>query len=240
MPVYRLSKALLFPSPEEADPDGLLAIGGDLSLERLILAYHLGIFPWYAENSPILWWCPDPRFILEPRSLKVSKSLNKVLNKGIFTITLDQAFESVIRGCARAIRPERSGTWLVDDMIKAYIRLHEAGFAHSVESWFQGKLVGGLYGVSLGTVFFGESMYYTMENASKVALVSLVRLLQIWEFDMVDCQVTTANLLRFGAQEISRCRFLERLSGALQYNTRRSHWSFPEQLFCHRPKHDGF
>ena len=227
---------MVFPSHEEAEPDGLLAIGGDLSLKRLLLAYHLGIFPWYSEQSPILWWSPDPRLILEPGSLTVSKSLNKVLNKGSFRVTMDHAFEPVIRGCARAIRPERSGTWLVDDMIKAYIRLHEAGFAHSVESWFQGKLVGGLYGVSLGTVFFGESMYYTMENASKVALVSLVRLLQIWEFDMVDCQVTTANLLRFGAREISRCRFLERLSRALRYNTRRGHWSFPEQFFLPSPE----
>jgi leucyl/phenylalanyl-tRNA---protein transferase len=237
--IYRLSDALIFPSPEKADTDGLLAVGGDLSPKRLILAYHSGIFPWYAENSPILWWSPDPRLILEPKNFKVPKSLKKVLNKNIFTITLDHRFESVICGCAQARRPGERGTWIVDDMIKAYITLHKAGFAHSVESWCEGELVGGLYGVSLGRVFFGESMYYLRKDASKVALTYLVRLLQYWDFQMVDCQVATANLLRFGAQEISRFRFLKRLSGALRYSTRRGPWCFPDDLSCPFAKHDG-
>ncbi|RLA91985.1 MAG: leucyl/phenylalanyl-tRNA--protein transferase [Deltaproteobacteria bacterium] len=230
MPVYLLSDELIFPRPEEAEENGLLAVGGDLSLKRLLLAYRLGIFPWYSEESPILWWSPDPRLILEPENLKISKSLNKVIKKGIFSITMDQAFEAVIRGCAQAQRPDARGTWIVDDMISAYCRLHQAGFAHSVESWFEGKLVGGLYGVSLGKVFFGESMFYQMKNASKVAFVYLVRLLQIWGFDMIDCQITTSHLINFGAHEIPRSQFLKRLSRALQYETRRGHWSFPEEF----------
>jgi leucyl/phenylalanyl-tRNA--protein transferase len=239
LPIYRLSEALLFPSPEKADPDGMLAVGGDLSPERLILAYRMGIFPWYAENSPILWWSPDPRLILDPKNFKIPKSLNRVLNKDVFSVTVDQSFEFVIRGCAEVRRPGERGTWISHDMIEAYVGLHKAGFAHSVESWCEGKLVGGLYGVSLGRVFFGESMYYVMKDASKVALVCLVRLLQYWGFDMIDCQVTTANLLRFGAQEIPRSRFLNRLSGALQYSTWRGHWFFPDVFLCPRPKYDG-
>jgi leucyl/phenylalanyl-tRNA--protein transferase len=225
--IYRLPKELVFPSPEEAEPEGLLAIGGDLSVERLLLAYCLGIFPWYSEGSPILWWSPDPRLILEPKKLHVSKSLSKVIKKNIFKITLDQSFEKVVHGCAHAQRPEGKGTWIVKDMIKAYVHLYEAGFAHSVESWFKDKLVGGLYGVSLGKVFFGESMFYTMGNASKVAFVYLVRLLQKWRFDMVDCQVTTTNLLRFGAHELVRSQFLKRLSKALKQQTLRGRWQIP-------------
>lgn len=228
MTIYKLPDELIFPSPEEAEADGLLAVGGDLRVKRLLLAYHFGIFPWYSEKSPILWWSPDPRLILEPKDLKVSKSLNKVIKKGIFKITLDQAFDEVIRGCAKVKRPDGKGTWIVSDMISAYCRLHRFGFAHSVESWFEGELVGGVYGVSLGKVFFGESMFYKRKNASKVALVYLVRLLQTWDFDMVDCQVTTANLLRFGARGISRSQFLKRLSKAIKYPTLRGRWHFPE------------
>lgn len=230
MTIYRLPKELVFPSPEQAEPEGLLAIDGDLSLERLLLAYRLGIFPWYPEGSPILWWSPDPRLILAPKNLHVSKSLSKVIKKDIFKITLDQSFEEVVQECAHAKRPDGKGTWIVKDMIKAYIHLHEAGFAHSVESWFDGKLVGGLYGVSLGRVFFGESMFYKMKNASKVALVYLVKLLQKWGFEMIDCQVTTTNLLRFGAHEISRSRFLKRLAKALHHETVRGRWQIPEKF----------
>ena len=230
MTIYKLSKELVFPSPEEAEPEGLLAIGGDLSLERLLLAYCLGIFPWYSEKSPILWWSPDPRLILEPRKLHVSKSLSKVIKKGAFKITVDHSFEAVVQGCAQAQRPDGQGTWIVRDMINAYTRLYEAGFAHSAESWFKDKLVGGVYGVSLGRVFFGESMFYTMENASKVAFVYLARLLQKWRFEMIDCQVTTTNLLRFGAHEISRSRFLKRLSNALKHQTLRGRWQIPENF----------
>lgn len=228
MTIYRLPKDLVFPSPEEAEPEGLLAIGGDLGLERLLLAYCLGIFPWYSEGSPILWWSPDPRLILVPKDLHVSRSLSKIIKKDIFRITLDQSFKEVIQGCAHAQRPEGKGTWIGKDMINAYIRLHKAGFAHSVESWFSDKLVGGVYGVALGKVFFGESMFFTMDNASKVAFVYLARLLRKWRFDMIDCQVTTANLLRFGAHEISRARFLKRLAKALKHQTMRGCWQQKE------------
>lgn len=231
MPIYRLPDELIFPSPKEAEADGLLAIGGTLSIERLLLAYCLGIFPWYSEGSPVLWWSPDPRLILEPRNLRISKSLKKVLKKDVFQVTLDQNFDAVIRGCAQAKRPEGKGTWIVEDMITAYCRLHEAGFAHSVETWFEGELAGGIYGVSLGKLFFGESMFYSIKNASKVALVYLVRLLQKWGFELIDCQVTTANLLRFGAHEIPRSQFLKRLSQALQHPTLRGRWQFPENFF---------
>jgi len=230
MPVYRLPHELLFPSPEDAEADGLLAVGGDLDPKRLLLAYRLGIFPWYTDKSPILWWSPDPRLILKPKNLRISKSLNKILRKGVFTITLDRVFEEVIRDCALAKRPNENGTWIVEDMITAYCRLHEAGFAHSAESWFEGRLVGGLYGVSLGKVFFGESMFYRMKNASKVAFVYLVSLLQTWGFHMIDCQITTEHLLRFGAREIPRLQYLERLWHALHYETRRGHWSFPNNF----------
>ncbi|MFH0812824.1 MAG: leucyl/phenylalanyl-tRNA--protein transferase [Pseudomonadota bacterium] len=230
MPIYRLPDELIFPSPKEAEADGLLAIGGTLSIERLLLAYCLGIFPWYSEGSPVLWWSPDPRLILEPRNLRISKSLKKVLKKDVFQVTLDQNFDAVIRGCAQAKRPEGKGTWIVEDMITAYCRLHEAGFAHSVETWFEGELAGGIYGVSLGKLFFGESMFYSIKNASKVALVYLVRLLQKWGFELIDCQVTTANLLRFGAHEIPRSQFLKRLSQALQHPTLRGRWQFPKGL----------
>ncbi|WAC08990.1 MAG: leucyl/phenylalanyl-tRNA--protein transferase [Thermodesulfobacteriota bacterium] len=230
MTVYRLPQELVFPSPDEAEPEGLLAIGGDLTLERLLLAYCSGIFPWYSEGSPILWWSPDPRLILAPKDLHVSKSLSRVIKKDVFKITIDQSFGEVVQGCARVQRPDGKGTWIVKDMVKAYIRLHEAGFAHSVESWFNGKLVGGVYGVSLGRVFFGESMFYAMENASKVAFVYLTRLLQKCRFEMIDCQVTTANLLRFGAHEISRSQFLKRLAKALKQPTRRGRWRMPENF----------
>lgn len=230
MTIYKLPQELVFPPPEEAEPEGLLAIGGDLSIERLLLAYCLGIFPWYSEGSPILWWSPDPRLILEPKNLHVSKSLSKVIKKDIFKITLDQSFDEVIQGCANAKRPEGKGTWIVNDMIKAYSHLHKAGFAHSVESRVNDKLVGGVYGVALGKVFFGESMFYTVENASKTAFVYLVRLLQKWRFEMIDCQVTTTNLLRFGAHEISRSQFLRRLLKALNHQTIRGRWQLPKNF----------
>ncbi|MBN2467816.1 MAG: leucyl/phenylalanyl-tRNA--protein transferase [Deltaproteobacteria bacterium] len=228
MPVYLLSDDLIFPPPEEAEPDGLLAIGGDLSVERLLLAYRLGIFPWYAENSPILWWSPDPRLILVPQNLKIPVSLRKALKRVGFTLTVDKQFESVIWGCAKVERKGGNGTWIVSDMIEAYCRLHEAGLAHSVETWLEGTLVGGLYGVSLGKCFFGESMFHIVPNASKAALVYLAELLQTWGFGMIDCQMTTEHLLRFGAHEIPRRQFLEHLGDLLQNETRLAPWSLPE------------
>jgi len=226
MPVYLLSDDLIFPSPQHAPQEGLLAIGGDLSQERLLLAYRMGIFPWYSENEPIMWWSPDPRLVLYPAELKVSKSLKKTIQKGLFQVTVDQAFESVIKACAQSRTRMQEGTWIVDDMIAAYYSLHESGLAHSVEAWQAGKLVGGLYGVSLGGCFFGESMFTRISNASKVAFVALVEHLQALNFNLIDCQVTTAHLLSFGAREIPRSRFLLELEKSLGLPTLNNKWSF--------------
>ena len=182
-----------FPDVEQAEtePDGLLAVGGDLSPQRLINAYRRGIFPWYGVGQPILWWAPDPRLVLFPGQLRVSRSLRKTLRKRLLTATLDRAFEAVIRACATTPRPGAPGTWLVQDMIHAYCRLHRQGLAHSVEVWADGELAGGLYGVSLGRVFFGESMFSRRDDASKVALVHLVSRLSDWGYRLIDCQVRT-------------------------------------------------
>lgn len=228
MPVYQLPDQLIFPAPEKADPSGLLAVGGDLSLKRLLLAYSMGIFPWYSEGDPILWWSPDPRFVLEASGLKVSKSLKRVIKKGIYAVTMDKAFEKVIRNCAAAKRKDDPGTWIVDDMQAAYLMLHKAGFAHSVEVWAGKELAGGLYGVSLGKAFFGESMFSFKRDASKTALVYLISSLKSWGFDLIDCQVKTDHLVRFGAKEVPRPEFCMRLSKALRSETRRGKWSLPE------------
>jgi len=229
MTIYRLFAEPVFPDPEEADPDGLLAVGGDLTPARLISAYGCGIFPWYAENSPILWWSPDPRLVLAPAQLHVPASLRRVLNSGRFGFSLDQAFGRVIRACANAPRPGQDGTWIVPEMVAAYERLHELGLAHSVEAWQDGELVGGVYGVALGSVFFGESMFYAQPDASKAAFVQLVRWLARAGFTLIDCQQTTAHLLRFGAQEISRQEFVRRVvtgRGASLAQGRPGRWSF--------------
>ena len=228
MPVYQLSDELIFPSPQEAEPDGLLAIGGDLGVQRLLLAYHMGIFPWYCNGDPILWWSPDPRLVLEPTNLKISKSLKRVIKQGFFTVTMDQAFDRVIHACASVKRRYDQGTWIVDGMIAAYTQLHEAGFAHSVETWADEELVGGLYGVSIGNVFFGESMFSKKRDASKIALVYLVKALVVWGINLIDCQVRTEHLLRMGAHEIPRSDFLRRLGKAIQSKTHCGKWSLPE------------
>ena len=226
MPVYQLSEDLVFPSPHLASKEGLLAVGGDLTRSRLLLAYSLGIFPWYSENEPILWWSPDPRFVLYPDELKISRSLSKVIKKGAYTVTIDHAFKQVISECARVRLENQEGTWIVDEMVEAYCDLHESGFAHSVEAWEGDHLAGGLYGVSLGLCFFGESMFTRVSNASKVALVSLVRHLRSLDFALIDCQVTTGHLTRIGAREISRARYLEELDEALRAGTLRGKWAF--------------
>jgi len=208
--------------------EGLLAVGGDLSIERLVLAYSQGIFPWYAEDDPILWWTPDPRLVLYPEKLHVSRSLQKTLRQGIFDITLDRAFGQVIRACAGDRGPDHPGTWIVPEMIAAYEALHAAGLAHSVEAWQDDTLAGGLYGVSLGGVFFGESMFTRSSNASKVAFVHLVKNLRRAGFRLIDCQVTTAHLMRFGAREISRARFIKELQRALKRPTRQGVWRFSD------------
>jgi len=230
MAVYLLSDDLIFPSPQLASEEGLLAVGGDLSQERLQLAYRMGIFPWYSENEPIMWWSPDPRLVIYPAELKISKSLAKTIKKRLFKVTMDKAFESVIKACARSRTPMQEGTWIVNDMISAYCRLHESGLAHSVETWQNGQLAGGLYGVSLGRCFFGESMFTRINNASKVAFVALVEHLQALNFNLIDCQITTAHLLSFGAREISRARFLDELKKSLKSPTLKGKWSFSAQL----------
>lgn len=192
------------------EPDGLLAVGGCLSQHRLLNAYRHGIFPWYNPGEPILWWSPDPRLVLFPDKLLVSRSLRKTLNKNIFSVTFDQAFSEVIAACADP-RKDAAGTWITAEIYAAYKRLHQAGFAHSVETWFDGELVGGLYGVALGQVFFGESMFHSKTDASKVAFVTLVKQLKLWDYQLIDCQVHTRHLESFGAQEIDRDYFIKLL-----------------------------
>ncbi|MBW1843912.1 MAG: leucyl/phenylalanyl-tRNA--protein transferase [Deltaproteobacteria bacterium] len=229
MPIYRLTNELSFPAPDDAEPSGLLAVGGDLGTERLLLAYSMGIFPWYEDDLPILWHSPDPRMILLPGHLRVSRSLRKTLRDQSFEIRLDGDFEAVIRACARAPRDGQDGTWITDEMIDAYLRLFELGCAHSAEAWLDGELVGGLYGVSLGGCFFGESMFASRADASKVAFVALVEQLARWEFDLIDCQVHTDHLARFGATEWPRSRFLSALEKSLTKKTRRGHWRFDDE-----------
>ncbi len=226
MTIYRLFQDPIFPDPEEADPDGLLAVGGDLSPQRLLTAYATGIFPWYSEDSPILWWSTNPRLVLVPNDFHMPRSLRRVLNKGIFTFSLDTDFAGVIRGCACCPRPEQEGTWIVEDMVEAYTTLHELGYAHSVEAWLDGELVGGLYGISLGSAFFGESMFFKVPDASKAAFAVLVEQLSRWDFSLIDCQQTTTHLLRFGAKEMQRFRFLAMLREAMGVPTKEGLWQF--------------
>ncbi len=224
MPVFRLPDQIIFPEPELSREDGLLAVGGDLCIERLILAYRMGIFPWFSHGDPILWWSPDPRLVLYPNALHVSRSLMKTLKQGHFIVTLDRDFSQVIAACAGVPRDKQPGTWITADMMDAYCRLHEAGFAHSVEVWNRGELAGGLYGVSLGKCFFGESMFARKNNASKVGLVTLVHLLRKWSFNLIDCQVTTQHLVRLGAREIPRKQFMAELKLALKSPTHKGKW----------------
>jgi leucyl/phenylalanyl-tRNA--protein transferase len=230
MPVYQLTEDLIFPSPFLASREGLLAIGGDLSPNRLLLAYSNGIFPWYSEDEPILWWSPDPRLVLYPDELKVSRSLKRIIRQNVFEISMDCAFREVITECARVRLENQQGTWIVEDMLEAYCRLHESGFAHSVEAWHDNQLAGGLYGVSLGRCFFGESMFTRVTNASKVALVALVEHLKPLDLAFIDCQITTGHLTRFGAREISRSRYLDELDAALNAPTLKGKWSLQADL----------
>jgi leucyl/phenylalanyl-tRNA--protein transferase len=222
MPIYRLNKELAFPHPELADEEGILAIGGDLTKERLLLAYCNGIFPWFNEGDPILWWSPDPRFVLYPKDLIISKSMGKILRKHMFRITFDTCFREVISYCS-SLRTE--GTWITSDIKEAYCSLHELGYAHSVEAWYEGKLVGGLYGVSLGACFYGESMFSTMANASKAAFLVLTQNLVKKNFILIDCQVHTNHLESLGAIHLPRKDFLSILQSALEYNTIRGSWT---------------
>jgi len=225
MPVFRLTKKPVFPSPDLAEEDGLLAVGGDLSEERLLRAYSLGIFPWFSEGDPILWWSPDPRLVLMPDELKVSRSLRQEVKKGTFTVTFDTAFDEVIRNCSEVHRSKDGDTWITADMIRAYRRLHGAGFAHSAESWYEGELAGGLYGIALGGAFFGESMFTLRSNASKIAFATLARMLRAWNFSLIDCQVTTEHLISLGAREVSRSAFMSALKRALDLPGRSGKWT---------------
>ena len=233
MPVFYLSDEHIFPQPNLAEKEGLLAVGGDLSEERLLLAYHMGIFPWYSDEEPVLWWSPDPRLVLYPEEIKVSKTLEKIIKKEKFYITMDQAFAMVISECAQIRAENNEGTWIGEDMIKAYCGLHESGYAHSVEAWYKGELAGGLYGVSLGKSFFGESMFTRISNASNVAFVKLVEYLKELSFDMIDCQVRTEHMIRFGAREIQRDRFLQQLKKSFDVPTRKGRWSFETKEISH-------
>jgi leucyl/phenylalanyl-tRNA--protein transferase len=223
--IFALDEHLVFP-PVHLAEDGLLAVGGDLSPERLILAYKSGIFPWYSEGQPILWHSPNPRMVLQTASLRVPRSLRKTLRHEPYRLTMDTSFAEVIDACATAPRPDQGGAWITDDMKAAYIELHRRGLAHSIEAWQGDALAGGLYGVSLGSVFFGESMFARSPDASKIAFVTAVRQLETWAITLVDCQVYTDHLARFGGVEWPRRRYLTALRAALTRPTRLGPWRF--------------
>ena len=216
-----------FPAVNLANKDGILAIGGDLSPQRLLLAYSQGIFPWYNEAyEPIVWWSPDPRFVLFPEELKVSKSMRPYFNQQKFMVTFDQHFEEVMRNCKNTYRESQGGaTWINENMIAAYTKLHELGFAHSVEVWKEGELVGGLYGIALGKFFFGESMFSKVNNASKTGFIQLVRNLELNEFELIDCQQGTPHLISLGAEPIPRNTFLDKISSINDSNTMKGLWT---------------
>ena len=210
MPLFALDKKIIFPPVDLAEPDGLLAMSGDLSTERLLLAYRSGIFPWY-EGDTILWWCPDPRFILFPSELKISKSIRSLLNKNEFEFTINKAFTRVIHYCKETKRPGQDGTWITDEVEKAYTKLHELGYAHSAEVWKNDELAGGLYGIRLGNVFFGESMFSKLNNASRYAFIKYVQQLKAEGIELIDCQIYTEYLESLGAKMIDRKDFVNRL-----------------------------
>jgi len=210
--MYRLTDALLFPSPEQASDEGIVAVGGDLKPERVMLAYRKGIFPWFESDDFLLWWSPDPRMVLFPDQVKISKSMRAVLRKRQFEVTFNKAFDDVVEACAKVKRFGQNGTWITPGLMEVYSTLHTQGHAHSVEVWEEGVLVGGLYGIDLGTVFCGESMFSKANNASKVALISLAKELKKNKYELIDCQVPTQHLASMGAESIPRSEFLTYLS----------------------------
>lgn len=226
-----LQPEIFFPPVAQAlrSPNGLLAAGGDLSVARLLEAYRRGIFPWFSEGEPILWWSPDPRMVLFPGEFKLSHSLHKTLRKGCYEVRTDTAFEQVMRACA-APRTGANGTWIHEEMITAYSELHRMGYAHSVETWMDGELAGGLYGMSLGRMFYGESMFSRKTDASKIALAHLCAQLERWNFGMIDCQMNTPHLSSLGAREIPRKEFITRLQDLINY-TPATTWRFDDDLF---------
>ena len=210
--MYRLTDALLFPSPEQASAEGIVAVGGDLQPERVLLAYRKGIFPWFESDDFLLWWSPDPRMVLFPDQLKISKSMRSLIRKKQFDVTFNKAFDQVVEACAKVKRFGQNGTWITPGLMEVYSTLHTQGHAHSVEVWQEGSLVGGLYGIDLGTVFCGESMFSKSSNASKIALIYLVKELKKNKYELIDCQVPTQHLASMGAEPISRTKFLTFLS----------------------------
>ncbi|MBN2347781.1 MAG: leucyl/phenylalanyl-tRNA--protein transferase [Bacteroidales bacterium] len=220
-----MASKIIFPDPNTANDDGLVAVGGNLNVDTLIEAYSHGIFPWYNETTPILWWSPDPRLVLFPQKLKVTKSLRQKINQHYFDVRFDTCFEKVIHHCAAVSRKDQPGTWITPEMTEAYIKLFHAGYAHSVESFYKNELAGGLYGVALGKVFFGESMFFLKSDASKIALYYLVEKLKKMNFDFIDAQQPTSHLQSLGAEEIRREKFLEMLSKALKCPALNGKWT---------------
>lgn len=227
MPIFLLDESLRFPDPELADPSGVIAVGGDLSVPRLVEGYRRGIFPWYSPGDPIIWHAPPERMVLTPEDLYVGRSLRKAMRRAPYELRYDTDFEGVIRACAEIPRPMQEGTWITEEMIQAYLDLHAAGYAHSAEAWHEGALVGGLYGVSVGGVFFGESMFALAPDASKIVFATLVPQLAEDGFALIDCQVYTEHLARFGAVEWSRGRFTRALRHALEISPDRRWPSAP-------------
>lgn len=223
--VHLLSDELLFPHPDYANEEGLLAVGGDLSAERLLLAYRKGIFPWFNANDPPLWWSPNPRFVLFPDQIRITKSMRRILRKEQFEVTFDQDFDRVIKACGETPRDGQGGTWITPNMLRAYRKLYQLGYAHSVEVWQDGELAGGLYGVSIGKCFFGESMFTWVSNASKTALMTLNKVLIERGFWLIDCQMYTQHLERLGAAGIPRKRFLDYLQRNEQEPTHKGSWA---------------
>jgi leucyl/phenylalanyl-tRNA--protein transferase len=214
-----------FPDPRETNDDGLVAVGGELSLDYLISAYAQGVFPWFNENDPILWWSPNPRMVLFPDDFKASKSLRQLVNSNRYTLKIDNDFTTVMGHCRNVKRKDQEGTWITDEMVAAYTKLHEFGIAHSFETYAQHKLVGGLYGVSLGRAFFGESMFFTQPNASKFAFFNLVQWCKHHDFHFIDAQQSTRHMKSLGAKDISRDDFLDELNEALKHPTQQGKWS---------------
>ena len=225
MSIFQLTDDILFPEPRLAEPNGLLAVGGDLSPARLITAYRQGIFPWYSDGDPILWWSPAPRLVLFPDQFHLPKRLGRTMRKQLFQVTMDSAFADVIESCGSLREESGEGTWITEEMKEAYINLHKLGFAHSVECWFDGKLAGGLYGICLDRVFFGESMFSRKTDASKVALATLAGYAEQAGIRVIDCQMTTEHLLRFGSREINRSEFQELLQQFVQNILPQERWS---------------
>ncbi|MDX1903246.1 MAG: leucyl/phenylalanyl-tRNA--protein transferase [Thermonemataceae bacterium] len=224
MAYYFLNEELYFPPVEKTTSEGIIAIGGDLSAERLLLAYRSGIFPWFSEGEPIVWWSPDPRFVLYPPKIIISKSTKQLFKKKLFRVSMDTDFEQVIHHCRYIKREGQRGTWITKEMQKAYLNLHQLGYAHSVEVWEKENLVGGLYGISLGDMFFGESMFSKVSNASKYGFITLVKILEEKGFSLIDSQVHTNYLESLGAEHIERATYMAHLQRALQKNTHLGSW----------------